>query len=313
MKTWFLKHNSRRYFRLDMPVRVFIAPSSPIKDREIYATGIDYFPPTIKKLIAQQKRDTLYWLERVQDQKVLVTELFMEVIACIEFFGQSSEKMSKGINPRLDPPTWLSLEQRKLGFTKINALKDSSPKTYTYFKHIEAKYLVFLKAMVNSIENSTDQHFEAEQHLPYNFKIDEILEHFQKEQFEKIPLVQSIAALCGFMGTYLEAYRQMNDDNVLRTFPEQWPSVQGNISACGLAMLFTKRFKDFERVDVFFYFPEEKRTLKFDGTVVDIRSINDQYKERIAVNFDFPNGKDQDFLQHKIQQFELDECLSYEF
>ncbi|MBD3821568.1 MAG: PilZ domain-containing protein [Thiotrichales bacterium] len=313
MKTWFLKQNSRRYFRIDMPVRVFIAPSSPIKDREIFATGIDYFPPTIKSLIAQQKRDTLYWLDRVQDQKVLITELFTEVIACIEFFGQGAEKISRGINPRLDPAYWLSVNQQKQGFTKVNALKDSSPKTYTYFKHIEEKYLRFLSAMVNSIDKSSDQHFEADPNLPYAFKIDEILDHFQKEQFEKIPLVQAIVALCGLMDTYMEAYRQINDDNIMRLFPDQWRAVKGNVSACGLAMLFTKRFKEFERVDIFFFFPEEKRVLQFDGTVVDIRSINDQFKERIAVNFDFPNGRDQDFLQHKIQEFELDECLNYEF
>lgn len=311
MKRWFLKGNSRRYFRIDMPVRVFIAPSSPIKDREIFATGIDYFPPVIKLLLEKQKYDTLYWVDRIQDQKELISELFSEIINCIEFFGQGAEKISRGLSPKYDASYWLSIQEKTHGFTKINALHKSSPKTYQYFKHIEEKYLVFLKAMTRSIAKSTPQHFEAEPEMPYAFKIEEILDTFKKNQFANIPLVQAIASLCAYMDTYLNAYRQINDDNSLRLYPDQWKEAQANVSASGLAMLFTKRFREFEKVDVFFFFPKEERILQFDGTVVDIRSINNAYKERIAVNFDFPNGQEQDFLQTKIQEFELNEAVDY--
>ncbi|MDX1795577.1 MAG: PilZ domain-containing protein [Hydrogenovibrio sp.] len=313
MKRWFLKGNSRRYFRIDMPARVFIAPSSPIKDREIFATGIDYFPPVIKLLLEKQKYDTLYWVDRIQDQKERISDLFQEVMGCIEFFGQGAEKISRGINPKYDAAYWLSVHQQTHGFTKSKILEKSSPKTYQYFNHIEEKYLVFLKAMIRSIDKSTPQHFEAEPEMPYAFKIEEILDTFNQEKFAHIPLVQAIVSLCAYMDTYLNAYRQINDDNLLRLYPDQWPEVQANVSASGLAMLFTKRFREFEKVDIFIFFPTEERILQFDGTVVDIRSINDAFKERIAVNFDFPNGEDQDFLQRKIQEFELNEAAAYSF
>jgi len=55
MNQWFRKGNSRRFHRIDMPIKFFIVPSSPIKDREIYATGANYFPSSFHAKIAGQK------------------------------------------------------------------------------------------------------------------------------------------------------------------------------------------------------------------------------------------------------------------
>ncbi len=313
MNRWFQKGNSRRFFRIDMPVRLFITPSSPIKDREIYATGVDYFPPIVQKLIAEQKSDTLYWLGRIQDQKVLVTELFNEVIDFVEFFGECAKSLSQGINPRLDPKYWVQINQKKQGFQKVEALHQSSPKTYRYFKMIEEKYMTFLESMIHSITHSTASQFEANIQLPYAFKIDETIELFKNEKFAKIPLVQSIYSLCSLMDTYLEAYRQINDDNVMRQYPQEWRLQQANVSASGLAVLLNKRFQPFEKVDVFFYFPSHDKTLQFSGNIVDIRTIDDAYKERVAINFEFPDGKSQNFLQNEIQRFEIEECMHFNF
>lgn len=310
MNRWFQKGNSRRFFRLDMPVRVFLAPMSPIKDREIFATGIDYFPPTIRHLIAKQRTDTMYWVTKIQDQKELVTHLFKEVIESIEFFGNCAQSISQGINPRLDPAYWIQISNKLEGFQTIEALKSSSPKTYNYFKLIEAKYLIFLNSMYESLMKSSPTSFEANDSLPYGFKIDETLETFKNPKFEKIPLVQAINELSAFMDTYMEAYRQINDDNILRNRPQDWKLQQANVSASGLALLLNKRFKPFERVDTYFYFMPQNKVLHFEGTIVDIRSIEDQFKERVAVNFEFPDGNSQGFLQNEIQRFEIEECMS---
>lgn len=194
----------------------------------------------------------------------------------------------------------------KQGFKTVDALQKSAPKTYTYFKLIEDKYLSFLNAFANSIENSTPQKFAASPDIPHAFKIDEILKNFSND---KIPLVQAIIHLASFMNTYLDAFRQINDDNLTRLLPNQWPKINANLSASGIAVLFTKLFQLYEKVDVFLYFPENKKVLKFNGSVVKISSINEKHKERIAINFEFPDGKNQDFLTYKIQEFELNLCL----
>lgn len=312
MNRWFQKGNSRRFFRIDMPVHVFVAPSSPIKDRDIYATGIDYFPPSVQAHIEKEKYETFYWVNRIQDQKEALTLLFEEIIDAIEFFGQCSVSISKGDSPKKDPKYWMMIAQRQKGFQKISALQQSAPKTYGYFKDIEAKFLTFMSSLSESISKSTPIEFHSNRNLPFGFKIDETIDLFSNEKFAKIPLVQAITHLCTFMDIYLNAFRQINDDNILRQFPEEWRLHRANVSASGIALMLEKRFKNFERVDIFFYFPKQKVSLSFEGSIVDIRTIDDQFKERVAINFEFPDGNSQNFLQNEIQRYEIEECMSIE-
>lgn len=309
MNRWFHKGNSRRFYRLDMPLKVFVAPASPIRDRDIFATGIDYFPPTVKQLIELQKNNAFYWIDRIQDQKVLMTNLFEETINTVEFFGRCAEAVSKGINPKLDPSYWITIKQHQQGFTTIEPLRETAPKTYRYFKLIEEKYLYFLNSLTESIDKSSPTLFAAKRSLSYGFKIDEILEQFKSEKFKKIPLIQAILSLASFMDTYIEAYRQINDDNILRDFPEEWQQQNANVSASGLALILSKRFKPFEKVDVFIFIPHRNAVCSFSGSVIDIRTLDNQYKERVAFNFEFPDSKNQNLLQNEIQRFEIEECM----
>ncbi len=310
MNRWFHKGNSRRFFRMDMPLKVFVSPASPIRDRDIFATGIDYFPPTIKQLMELQKNDTFYWIDRIQDQKVIMTTLFEETINTIEFFGRCAEAVSKGINPKLDPNYWITIKQHQQGFTTIEPLRETAPKTYRYFKLIEEKYLYFLNALIESIDKSSPTLFASKRGLSYGFKIDEILEQFKAAKFQKIPLIQAILSLASYLETYIEAYRQINDDNILRDFPEDWKQQTVNISASGLALIMSKRFKPFEKVDVFILIPIRNVVSYFSGTVVDIRTLESQHKERVAINFEFPDSKNQSLLQNEIQRYEIEESMS---
>ncbi len=47
--------------------------------------------------------------------------------------------------------------------------------------------------------------------------------------------------------------------------------------------------------------------------MVDIREMEAEKLERIAINFEFPNGNDQNFLQQEIQKQEVKECMKYSF
>ncbi|WP_019895779.1 PilZ domain-containing protein [Hydrogenovibrio halophilus] len=313
MNRWFQKGNARRFYRIDMPVKTFVTPASPIRDREIYASGLDYFPPTLRRYIENEKNETLYWVNKVQDQKVVVTKMFKEVIDYIEFFGDATQMMAKGLNPAKDPQYLFRLQSDIEGFSAIEELLPSSPKTYRYFKMLEEKFLAYLKSMFNSARHSKPDYFEANRHLPLGYKIDETLEMLtSKSNFDKIPLIQAIVHLVQFVNAHLNAYRQLNDDNILRHYPDEWPRMKVNISASGIAIRYKKRFTQFEKVDVFLYFPDQDKVLEFEGTVVDTRSIDSHHEERVAINFDFPNGQKQDFLQNQIQRYEIEECMDFQ-
>jgi len=293
-----------------MPIKIFIIPSSPIKDYEIYASGINYFPDYIEKAIEKHTDQTLYWMERIQEHKQVTSALFHECLNDIDFLGHCIRTMTRGLNPRKEANFTETLNHHLRGFSTIESIHDSAPKTYNYFKMIEEKYMVFMYAIGEAVMNSTPDKFYGDPNLPKKFKSDRIETVFSGEEVEKIPLVQAILNHNRLLTVYTDAYRQINDDNVLRQHPEGWTVHNTNISASGVALHFNKQFKLFEKVDVMIQLPLNKEILFFNGSIVDTRKMADGKQERVAINFDFPDGKNQNKLQNEIQRFEIEECMS---
>jgi len=311
MNKWFRKGNARRFHRVNMPLRYFIVPSSPIKDREIYATGADYFPDPTLNHIEALKFATIRNVDKIKEQRELIKEIFGDVIEDIEFFAKCAQNISEGINPKKDPSYWMQINQKLDGFHSIKRIQQSSPKTFQYLSMIEEKYLSFLQSMTTSINKSTPQHFSVEGYLPIGFKVDEIVNVFKHEKFAKIPLVQAILSLVHYLDVHLDVYRQINDDNYIKQFPQEWPLHEANISASGIATLLPKRIDLYSKVDVYLYFEQGNKVIHFEGSVVDLRDDNEKHKERIAINFEFPNGNDQNFIQQEIQKQEVKECMKF--
>ena len=292
-----------------MPLRYYVTPSSPIIDREIYASGANYYPPSIRAQLLEEKQRILDSLVRIQEHKDALTEIFNEMISHAEFFGHCCEMISKGTNPRYNLTTWATMKTHRQGFTKIKLLQTVAPKTYQYLKTIEDKYVFFVQQLMDCVEHSTADDFHAPDYLPHGFRIDELLQIFSNEKYQAVPLVQSILHTAQFINTHTEIFRQLHDDNTLRQHPEDWLEEVVNVSASGLAVHMRKGFRLHERVDIHIYFAQEKRHLRFKGVVVNVQSDPQTQMERVAMNFEFPDGKSQNFLQTQIQKFEIDECL----
>lgn len=311
MNKWFRKGNARRFNRINMPLRYFIVPSSPIRDREIYATGAEYFPTIITDRLQAQKLATKTSVSKVQEQGALITEIFTDIISDIEFFGECCRKISRGESPKSDHRMWNKVSNRLKGFGSIEKIKTSSPKTYQYFAMIEEKYIIHLRSLTFSIQSSTPEEFKVQGHLPIGFEIDKIMTSFKQPKFSKIPLVQALVHLADFLEVYLDVYRNINDDNYLRQYPQEWPMKEANVSASGLAVFLPKRFELYMKLDVYLYLENNGKVLQFDGSVVDRREDNDKGLERVAVNFEFPDGDNQDALQQEIQKQEVKECMKF--
>lgn len=313
MHQWFRKGDARRFHRVDMKLQSFIIPSSPLEDREIYASGVNYFPNVVTSKLEALKFATLNSLDRIQDQKTTISGIVNEVIQDIEFFGNCLKDISEGRHPKQDMHYWMQIKEKLSGFEEIKLLLKSSPKTYQYFKLIEDKYLKLLNHLVNTINLSSADDFVVEGRLPVGFKLDEMVKKFQHPQFSKIPLIQTILHLAELLDAYIEVYRQINDDNYLKYFPNEWPLRKVNISASGIAIQTPKRLPLYSHVNVYLYFESSAKTIEFEGSVVDIREMEAEKLERIAINFEFPNGNDQNFLQQEIQKQEVKECMKYSF
>lgn len=312
MNKWFLRENPRRYFRINMPVHIFITSAVPIDNLEIYATGINYFPKLVKKQIKQQLDTTHYWLNQVQEHKEVIAPLFKEVIYAINTLEEAIKKISTGINPCHDLYTWSLIEQKKQGFTKLNILENHAPKTLAYLKLLEDKFLIFLNSFIISLKKSSPQQFASNSNIPKEFKIDNLITKLNHPKFEKIPLLQAIIALTTFMNTILNIYQQINDNNIIQQSPLLWPLITINLSATGLSLFTDKDYPKYGKVSVSLYFADNKKILKFKG-VVTTHNIDLDYKHKIAINFELPDGKPQDFLIFKIQEHELNMCNNLQF
>ncbi|MDG6777191.1 PilZ domain-containing protein [Thiomicrorhabdus sp. zzn3] len=296
-----------------MPVRYFIVPASPLEDCEIYATGVDYFPETVQNKINAYKFTVHHWAHRIQEHAEILVPIFNEMVEYMEFFGDSTKMIAQGRNPLKNSQSKLRLQSHLQGFKRIKQIHASSPKTYQYLTMIEEKYLAFLRSMLWSLEHSSPTQFTVEKRLPQGFKVDEVMPLFEAPKFAKIPLIQTLSSVYNYMNAYLEVFRQIHDDNSLRQHPEEWPVRTANVSASGIAVNLEKRFPNYSNVDVLLYFPEDEQVLQFEGSIVDIRSDEKTQTERIAINFEFPDGALQDYLQTQIQKQEVKECMSILF
>ncbi|WP_044411110.1 PilZ domain-containing protein [Thiomicrospira microaerophila] len=300
--------NVRRFFRINMPLRTYVTPSSPINDRDILATGANYMPASVQNQINYQRNLVNSALNKIQDSKEKVMAIFGEILEHFEFYEACLIELSKGYNPKKDPAKIFKINSHLEGIINLNRLK-SSPKTYSYLRLIEQKYLYFLQRLDEVLSHSTPDTFFAPNPIPVGFKLDEFCEKVSDPKYDKIPLMQAIVQTSHLLTLYTDIFRQLYDDHSQRQHPDQWRLEVSNVSASGLAVNLKKGLKLNERLDVLIYFKDADRLLKFDGIVVNIQSQPDTFYERVAMNFDFPNGSDQTFLLAQIQKHELQECF----
>ncbi|WFE69045.1 PilZ domain-containing protein [Thiomicrospira sp. R3] len=301
--------NVRRFFRISMPLRSYVTPRSPITDRDILATGANYYPDSIVTQINHQKVMVNRALNKVQESKEVIMAIFSEVLDHLEFYEECLVELSRGYNPKKDTGKLFKINSHLEGLQKINLLKNSSPKTFKYLKLIEEKYIYFLQRLDEVLNHSTPDSFFAPNPLPVGFKLDEFCEKLADPKYDAIPLLQAIIQTSKLLNLYTEMFRNLHNDHSQRQHPESWVLEPANVSASGIALKLRKGLKLNERVDVLIYFKDDERLLLFEGIVVNIQTDEESYYERVAMNFEFPNGRDQTYLLARIQKHELNQCL----
>ncbi|UQB41729.1 PilZ domain-containing protein [Thiomicrospira microaerophila] len=301
--------NVRRFFRINMPLRAYVTPRSPITDRDILATGANYYPDSVANQINHQKVIVNSALNKVQDSKEAIMAIFSEILDHLEFYEECLLELSRGYNPKKDTSKLFKLNSHLEGLPKLNLLKTSSPKTYTYLKLIEEKYIYFLQRLDEVLTHSDPNNFYAPTPIPVGFKLDEFCAKLSDEKYNAIPLLQAIIQTSQLLNIYTEMFRNLHNDHSQRQHPELWESEPANVSASGLALKLRKGLKLNERLDVLIYFKDDERLLLFEGIVVNIQSDAESFYERVAMNFEFPNGRDQTYLLAQIQKYELSECF----
>lgn len=311
MPFWFEKHETRRFRRVDIPVKIYISPNEAIKNQQIFAYGIDYFPPTKRKKIKDAQKEMHHWVGLIQEQKDILQPFFEDFEKYIEFFKDWVQAFSEGRSPRDNKSDWLTFHAYAKGVQRIQTLESAAPKTFQYFDHLNQKLVAHFQHMAKCAEKSTPSQFVLPEPLSTCFAIDDMKKRFESSKVAKVPLIQSLYRLYLYMSYTFDAYAELLQDlSSDQSPPSCWVDAEVNLSAGGLSIRLDKRYKPNMRCNISLYFTGSNRLIKFRSTLIRAFSVPEFQAECNAFNFDFPNGQDQHLIQMEIEQYEIRSSMS---
>lgn len=311
MAYWFERKEHRRFRRIDMSVKLFVTPSDPINDFEIFALGIDYFPKSVSSKINDHHKKLISWISHIQEQKDILEPVFKQVIMISELLGEAVRQVSEGRNPLLNEEFKQTLMGNVKNIKRIDALEEPAPKTFQYFSEMEKKLTHFLRLLLLSLHKSTDKRYHCFKPERQDFKIDQLTKKFTQEPFSKIPLVQSIYYMNQLINDYCDAFQEMNADYYLREHPEDWQELKVNMSAGGFAAYYKKRFLPGKPLISYIFLSDEGRVMTVKTTFARFETSRVMMAEKNAFYFEFPDPQDQRFLELEIERFELEKALEH--
>lgn len=289
-----------------MPVGVMILPKNRPLGKALFHWGINYFPPAVEVQIRSCRQLLKEQVQLIQNHRALMNALFSEAIDQIEFFGLLTRSISEGENPLCRGETLQSFQSYCQGFSLLDTIQESSPRTYELFKQIETKNIQMLQAVRYVLQKASSSQVKA--FSLGAFQIDVAIEPFRTAKYTGVPLVQALVQLVNFQNLHIQAWQEMMQDLQWQTPPQKWPEQMVNVSTGGIAVHLPKRFPKLAHVYTKLYFPKIG-VLEFEGSVVSQKSIPTEGKERIVVNFDFPTQDQQIALRTQMELFELQKAV----
>lgn len=310
MSYWFDKGDARRFPRINMPVPLYLAATNPIRDHQIYAMGIDYFPPSVSKRIQFAKLNLIHWQNLIQEQKDILDPVFYEATDLVDHFREAIIGVSNGKMPLDSDNSLATFAQKARGFESFNNLQEHAPKTYNYFKLMNEKFIAYKNHFYLSMKKSSPTQFSIDPNLPGEFPIDKTIKSFAQPKFEQVPLAQSLLYLSRYIDYHCRAYIELLKDYAPRQNAKRWATSEVNISASGFAINLNKRFKATSKVDAFLYFEDTDEIVKLNATTVRTKSIADRGYETNAFDFNFPTHQDQSLIKRQLERYQIKRCMA---
>lgn len=309
MSYWFDKGDARRFPRIDMPIPLYITSAHPIRDKQIYAMDIDYFPTPVSKRLQQTKINLHHWRNLIQEQKDILDPVFLEAIDRVDYFREVIMGVSIGKLPLDKNDSLLDFQQKMKGFESFKTLKEQAPKTYNYFEMMNEKFAAYMHHFYACMQKSDPTKFVIDANLPGEFPADKTIKAFANPKFKQVPLAQSLFYLSCYIDYHCRAYIEMLKDYAPRQPARKWPITELNISASGFALSLNKRFKPTAKVDVYLYFEDTNETVKLNTTCIRNQSLPEQGIELNAFDFNFPTHQDQSLIKRQLERYQIKRCM----
>ena len=309
MSVWYQRGNQRRFHRLDMPIKLLVLPKDRPRGKPIFHWGIDYFPPSVEVEIRTCRQLLKEHISQIQAHQDLMQALFFEAMAQIEFFGELTRMIAFGEHPLCQAQNLHKFKSFFQGFDCLQTIFEPAPRTYELFKEIEDKNKQMLQAVYRVLHQASSSKITT--CLPSDFKIDQSMMSLQANDSKNdqyVPLREALIKLVDYQNLYYRAWQEMMLDLQWERPPKQWQEQVVNVSTGGVALKVPKRFPPLSHVNLKLYFPRIG-VLEFEGSVVMQKSMPNEGKERIAINFEFPTQAQQIALRTEMELFELQSAV----
>lgn len=304
--------DSRRFFRLDMPVYAHIMPRNRIPGCDFYATPAVYLTKQRQALAEAKLVEAKGWLAKVKEDTDLASIVLKDIIKRIEFFNNVMQGVQSGHAPFKLEDYGRNLNLAKAENAHLETYRESSPKSYAFFKGIENKIKTYLNEVHYMAQNSDSREVKYRQLLYATpTQADQNLTILKNTKFDGLPLPQFIRTLTEYVNINLGSFLAFQQDSVLKRYPTQWELITVNLSEGGVRVEQSKLMKPGEQVCVAFHTDSYSSVIGVKGSVVACDPVEKTARYCLRINFDFPDRSQQMLIQKIMNQFEISQCAEW--
>ncbi|HEY9017777.1 PilZ domain-containing protein [Thiomicrospira sp.] len=304
--------DSRRFFRLDMPVYAHIMPRNRIPGCDFFATPAIYLTKQQQAQADAKLIEAKDWLAKVREDTDLAGVVLNDIVKRIAFFNHVMQSVQLGRAPFKLDDYGRNLSLAKAENAHLETYKVSSPKSYAFFKGIENKIKTYLNEIHYMAQNSDSREIRY-RNLLYAMpsQADQNLTILNNPKFDGLALPQFIRTLTEYVNLNLNTFLAFQRDSVLKRFPTQWEATRVNLSEGGIRIEQPKALKPGESVCVAFYTDHYSSVIGIKGSVVACDPVAKTSDYCLRINFDFPDRAQQMLIQKIMNHFEINQCVDW--
>ena len=304
--------DSRRFFRLDMPVYAHIMPRNRIPGCDFFATSAIYLTKQRLAIADAKLIEAKDWLAKLNEETDLAGVVLNDIVKRIAFFNDVMQGVQAGHAPFKLEDYGRNLSLAKAENAHLETYKLSSPRSYAFFKSIENKIKTYLTEVHYMAQNSDSREIKYRQLLYVTpTQADQNLAILKSTKFDGLALPQFIRALTEYVNISLGSFLAFQQDSVLKRYPTQWESINVNLSEGGIRVEQPKALKPGETVCVAFHSDNHASIIGIKGSVVACDPVAKTARYCLRINFDFPDRAQQILIQKIMNQFEISQCAEW--
>jgi hypothetical protein len=307
--------NSRRFYRYDLPIKLFVKANALHSSMEIYTSQIDYVNDAIFVQIESSRKEIKHQLNLIEEHAQILKDIVKEFFQRFDLIMEWLQQMDQGLDPKKRSRYWQDRDFLNSEFESLQLLESHAPKTFALLQKLELQFITYSTLIQQCIDQSNeltlvipdDKHCFA-----FHYQIDQMFKN-SGIQIEQSNLLAMIHELEKLLGIGFSTFINMSIDQTKEDEPHYWPMMPVNISACGLAIQDTRKLPLFEFVTVKLQLNDQQQSI----VSLKCKVIRKQFKKSLginlsAVNYYFPDAHMQQQIASYLGRHEVQNAMRKE-